>query len=236
MARCPVGLFYEWLYGKTKPEIENLLRAWYHLKLPVSLIFSPSTELPRGIRDRTKVKNEQKARPKRSRKQLQGVLQTIEPIFQQAIREIPPPTIHEVCQRIGLLPASIKEYAPGLCNKLKVRRREYAEECRADILNQLKAALHETPPPSQTEIYARLGITQSIALHNFPDLRRSIIVRHPAISASTVLRSARGCSARNPRDRPRPRQTRRVSSRHACVGPSEKQVLLEMEGICPGSA
>ncbi|HEY6252219.1 MAG TPA: hypothetical protein VI685_19870, partial [Candidatus Angelobacter sp.] len=113
MARCHVGVFYEWLYGKAKPEIENLLQAWYHLKLPVSLIFSPDNELPCGIRGQAKVKveNEQKVRTRRSREQLQGVLQTIEPIFQQAIQEIPPPAIHEVCQRIGLSPVYVKEYA-----------------------------------------------------------------------------------------------------------------------------
>ncbi len=67
----------------------------------------------------------------------------------------------------------------ALCEQLKARRRKYAETCRAELLNKLKAVLSEAPPPTPKEVYVRLGITQSIiALHNFPDLRRAIIVRH----------------------------------------------------------
>jgi hypothetical protein len=178
-ARCRVGTFYEWIYGKT-PQIENLLQAWYHLNLPVSLIFSTDSDLSRGIRGQAKIKaeNEQKVRTKRTRKQLQSILQAVKPIFQQAIKENPPPPIHEVCKRIGLSPELIKEYDPTQCERLKIRRREYTEACRAQVFKQLKAALHEAPPPVPNEIYGRLGITQSIAIHNFPDLRRAIIVRY----------------------------------------------------------
>ena len=103
----------------------------------------------------------------------------IEPAFERALQENPPPTIREVCRRIGLSVSHVrKAYASDLCDILKARRREYAEACRAELLNKLKAVLNETPPAPPREVYARLGITESIAIHNFPELRRAIIVRH----------------------------------------------------------
>jgi hypothetical protein len=254
IARCHVGVFYEWLYGRTKPQIENLLQAWYHLNLPVSLIFSPNKELlPREEGNPTRVKAEdmQNVRTRRrSREQIAGTLQptlngqpvpicepshakevlgshlstegqvpplhriaislghpnegrirrkfpdlcralaskiaqqkmeqmaAIEPTFQRALHENPPPPIHEVCKRIGLSPSRIKVLAPALCARFKAWRRECAEGFRAELLNKLKAVLYETPPPAAPEVYMRLGITESIAIHNFPELRRAIIVRH----------------------------------------------------------
>jgi hypothetical protein len=253
-ARCHVQVFYEWVYGKTKPQINNLLRAWYHLNLPVSLIFSPNKELlPWEEGNPTHVKAEERKkvrRSRRSREQIPGTLQptidgqpapvcesshtkevllsylstegpvppliriaislghstdgpirrkfpdlcralaskiaqqkmervaAIEPTFQRALHENPPPSIHEVCQRIGLSPCYVKVLAPALCSKLKAWRQECAEERRGELLGKLKAVLCETPPLSANEVYMRLGITQSIAFHNFPELRRAIIVRH----------------------------------------------------------
>lgn len=180
MAQCHVGIFYEWLHGTAKPQIDNLLRSWYHLNFPISLIFANDGELSCWITEQTRVKTKKKQKVKtyRSRKQLQGILQTIEPTFQQAIRESPPPTIYEVCQRIGLRPEFVRGHAPTQCRRLKVRRQRYAKECRAQQREKLTAGLHETPPPSPQEIYQRLGITESIAIHNFPKLRRAIIARH----------------------------------------------------------
>jgi len=191
IARCHVGVFYEWLYGRTKPQIENLLQAWYHLNLPVSLIFSPNKELlqsEEGNPTQVKAEDRQNVRTRRrSRERIPGTplaqqkterIAAIEPTFQRALHENPPPPIHEVCKRIGLSPSRIKVLAPALCARFNAWRRECAEGRRAGLLNKLKAVLYETPPPAASEVYMRLGITQSIAIHNFPELRRAIIVRH----------------------------------------------------------
>jgi TniQ len=190
-ARCHVGVFYEWLYGRTKPQIENLLQAWYHLNLPFSLISSPNDQLlpwKEGNLTRVKAEVRQNVRTRRrSRDQIPGTskiakqkkerIAAIEPTFQRALRENPPPPIHKVCQRIGLSPARVKVLAPGLFARFEAWRRECAEGRRAELLNQLKGVLYETPPPSAHEVYMRLGITNSIAFHNFPELRRAIIER-----------------------------------------------------------
>lgn len=247
-------MFCDWVSGKTKPQINNLLRAWYHLNLPVSLIFSPKNELlpwEEGNPTQLKAENRKKVRRRRSsREQIPTTLKqtldgqparvcksslakevllsylsaegpvppiiriarslgnstdsgirkkfpdlcralasriaqqktervaTIEPAFQRALQENPPPPIQEVCQRIGLSSCYVKALAPAVYARFEAWRRQCAEERRAELLNKLKAVLYETPPPSAREVYMRLGITQSIASHNFPELRRAISARH----------------------------------------------------------
>ena len=214
IARCHVGVFYEWLCGKAKPQIENVLQAWYHLNLPVSLIFSPNNELlswEEGNPTQVKAGDRQNVRTRRrNRKQIARTLQptldgqpapvceapqakevllrylstesqvppllriatslghptdgrirrkfpdlcraleskiaqqkmerisAIEPTFQRALHENPPPPIHEVCQRIGLSPCYVKVLAPALCARLNAWRRKYAEERRSRIAQQVK--------------------------------------------------------------------------------------------------
>lgn len=103
----------------------------------------------------------------------------IESIFEWALQEVPPPPLREVYRRIGLSSAHMRRAYPlTMGEKLKARRREYAEACRTELREKLKAALNETPPPPPREIYVRLGITEGFARHNFPELRRAIIMRH----------------------------------------------------------
>jgi len=300
--QCYCSVFYDWFYGNWRPRADNLLRAWYQLKLPVSLIFSPDGAPLLGEEKgqmRIKVERAQKVSPKRRRERIRrglhaaldeqpppsltqiarrlgyatttalhhadpavcaqiatnhrrsgrghrwlnrgakaicepsqarkvleehlraerripplhrmaaslgyandGYLRrkfpelcralsakitrqraervaSIRPAFERALQENPPPTVREVCQRIGLSAIHVRRaHALTLCERLKAQRREYAEACRAELLDKLKAVLNEAPPPSPKEVYVRLGITESIATHNFQELRRAIIVRY----------------------------------------------------------
>ena len=300
--QCSCNAFSDWFYGNWRPRTDNLLRAWYQLKLPVFVIFSPHGPAPLlGEESQTKVKIERarEVSPRRRRErilkgllaaldeqpppslpevarrlgyattdrlraadrarctqivinhrrwrrsqgwsisgtkpickpsQVRGVLEdhlgaegrisplhqiaaslgysddgqlrskfpelcralsakiarqraervaVIKPIFERALQENPPPAVSEVCHRTGLSASHVrKAYAGALCERLKARRREYVEACRAELVNKLKAALDETPPLPPKEVYVRLGITQSIATYNFPELRRAIIVRY----------------------------------------------------------
>jgi hypothetical protein len=301
-AQCHCSVFYDWFYGNVRPRADNLLRAWYLLKLPVSFIFSPhGASLLREEKCLPKVKIERAKKlaprrsPERTRRELQEALNeqpspslpevarrlgyttteplryadrslcaqivinyrrsgcghrwlsqgakticepsqarkileehlrterripplqriagslgyaddghirrkfpelcralsakialqraeriaAIEPAFERALQANPPPTLREVCQQIGLSAIHVsRAHAPALCGKLKARRREYAEACRAELLDSLKAMLNEVPSPSPKEVYVRLGITKSIATYNFPELCRTIIVRY----------------------------------------------------------
>jgi hypothetical protein len=251
LAHCPVGVFSEWVYGKTKPQLEKLLRTWYGLALPVSLLlFTPAPgdlSWQEKVRTKLKLENGQKLTTRLGRERMQRIahasltatvydaayqkkiltnylrakgpamplhriarslgyandtrlrrkfpelcqalrakierqakerMKAINRIFQQALREDPPLPILEVCRRIGLSTSRVSHLVPDLCELIKQRRQQYGESRRAELLKKLKAALHESPPSSRQEIYARLGITDSIVFHNFPKLRRALIVRH----------------------------------------------------------
>lgn len=301
-ALCPVGVFYEWLYGRSRPQIGNLFRAWYHLKLPVSLLFCPDSELLlRENAGQTKIKihRRREVRPRYSREPvrraihaaldelpsptlteiarrlgfatadplrradpaacahivtnyhhsgqsnwwsrrgakpicelsrakkvlenhlraedripcLNGIAMSlgyasaaflrrkfpelwralaarisrhrkarrriIEMAFERALHEDPPPAIRDVYRRIGVSAVYTRNVDErALCQRLKARRWKHAEARHLELLNQLKSTLKEAPPPAPKQVYKRLGITESIAFHNFPDLRRAIIVRH----------------------------------------------------------
>lgn len=299
--QCHPYVFCCWFRGHHRPRADNLFRAWYQLKLPVSLIFSSDGELLRQEKGQTTVRIEraQKVAPRRSREQLRRALEealdqqpcpsvtevarrlgyakpywlytvdaalcaqitikyrqsgrtnwwlkrgikrmcalpqvkkvledhlsarsripplhriavslgyandgnlrkkfpelcralsvkiarqkaeraaVIEPALEQALQENPPPPVREVCQRVRFSSSSVlNAHAPVLYARLIARRREYAEVCQAELHNKLKAVLNETPPPPPKAVFARMGITDSIARRNFPELHRTIVVRY----------------------------------------------------------
>jgi len=300
--RCNRNMIYDWLNGPRRPRIDNFFRAWFHLKLPVSLMFSPdSAQLLRQADDQTTVRIERarKLAPKRRPEQIQAALKealkeepppslsevarrmgystttrlgqvaralssqivikhrrsgrshwwvrggakpicelsqvkkvlqgylnaesqippldriaaslgyaidqslrqkfpelcralsaklarqkearlaAIAPTLERALQETPPPSVREICQRVGFSAGCVlKAHSPALYQRLKARRREYADACRAEVKNKLKAVLNEVPPPPPKEVYARLGISESICIYTFPELRRAIVARY----------------------------------------------------------
>jgi AraC-like DNA-binding protein len=102
----------------------------------------------------------------------------IKPALEQAIREIPPPTVREVAQRIGFSSRVLKLRAPVLYEELKNCGQSYEKKRRIELRHKLGVVLVESPPPSLKSVYSRFGITESIMNTNFPDLRREIGSRH----------------------------------------------------------
>jgi hypothetical protein len=106
-------------------------------------------------------------------------LAAIEPAMEQALQEIPAPSVKKLAKRLGFSAECVlKAHAPALYEKVKARYRSYAETCRAELQIKLEAALEENPPPSLRCIYARFGVTESIVNTSFPELRREIGLRH----------------------------------------------------------
>lgn len=300
--RCNRNVISDWLNGSTRPRIDNFFRAWFRLKLPVSLIFSMNWAEIVGQGDgqpTVKIKRARKVAPKRRPEQIQAALKkalkeepppslsevargmgystttrlrqvaralssqivikhrrsgrsywwvrrgakpicelshvkkvlqghlnaegqippldriaaslgyaidqslrqkfpelcralsakltsqrearvaAIEPALEQALQETPPPSVREICQRVGFSAGCVlKAHAPVLYERLKVRRRDYADAFRTEIENKLRAVLNEAPLPPPQEVYVRLGITEAICIYNFPELRRAIVARY----------------------------------------------------------
>jgi hypothetical protein len=103
----------------------------------------------------------------------------IEPALEQALHEIPPPSLRQMAKRLGFSAACVlKGHSPALYEKLKTKWQAYEETYRLELQDKLEAALMENPPPSLTSIYSRLGVTESIVNTSFPTLRREIGLRH----------------------------------------------------------
>jgi hypothetical protein len=103
----------------------------------------------------------------------------IEPALEQALHEIPPPSLRQMAKRLGFSAACVlKAHAPDLYAQLKTRWEAHEEMCRVELRCKLEVALAEYPPPSLKSVYSRLGVTESIVNTSFPGLRREIGLRH----------------------------------------------------------
>jgi hypothetical protein len=109
--RCSRKVISDWLDGATRPRIDNLFRAWFHLGLPVSLLFSPNwAQLVRQGNGQPTVKIEraQKVAPKRRPEQIQVALK-------EALKVQPPPSLIEVARRLGYATTTrLRDVAPAL--------------------------------------------------------------------------------------------------------------------------
>ncbi len=103
----------------------------------------------------------------------------IEPALEQALHQIPPPSLKQLAKQLGFSAECVlKVHAPVLYEKVKARTKLYAETCRAELRIKLAAVLEENPPPSLKSIYARFSVTESIVTTSFPELRWEIGLRH----------------------------------------------------------
>ena len=66
----------------------------------------------------------------------------IEPAMEQALQEIPAPSLRQMAKRLGFSAACAEGHAPALYDKLKARWQAYAETCRAELRTKLLAVFH----------------------------------------------------------------------------------------------
>ncbi len=103
----------------------------------------------------------------------------INPVLEQALQENPPPTLRELAQRVDLsFPHFLNLLVPSSRQRVKQRRREYIESCRAELYHKLKVSLDEKPPPRREEVYTRLGISAPFARNHFPELHLALSARY----------------------------------------------------------
>src|SRR6266568_1361464 len=98
-----------------RPQIDNLLRTWCHLKLPVSLIFSPDgAPLLREEKGqaRIKIEREREVGPRRNREQSRRALEGM-------LDEQPPCSLNEVACRLGYATAApLRRADPAVCARI----------------------------------------------------------------------------------------------------------------------
>ncbi len=112
-------------------------------------------------------------------KQKSARLAAIGPALEEALQEIPPPSLLELAKRLGFSAACVlKARAPDLYEKVKQHRQAHEETRRLELRGKLEAVLIGNPPPSLKSVYSRLGVTESIVNTCLPELREAIALRH----------------------------------------------------------
>ncbi len=207
--QCYPQVFGRWFDGHARPRADNLLRAWYQLKLPVSLIFSPNGELSRQVKGQTTVRIQRVKNvvPRRSREQLRRTLR-------EALNEHPSPSVAEVARRLGYVkPYWLYTVDAALCARITMK---YRRPGRIDwwrkrgikrmyALPQVKMIL-EDYLSSQGRIPPLIRIALSLGYANDYSLRRQFPELWRALAA---------------------RIARQRAERPAVIGPALEQALQE---------
>jgi methylphosphotriester-DNA--protein-cysteine methyltransferase len=100
--------------------------------------------------------------------------------LEQALENEPPPALSDIAGSLGyenLRP--LRSMFSMLCEAILVRRARYWEKQRNGIRLKLNAALLECPPPSLSEVSARVGYKSGAGLRrSYPELFAAILKRH----------------------------------------------------------
>ncbi len=103
----------------------------------------------------------------------------VEEALEIALRQDPPPSLHDVSLSLGLPGASwlVKRFSEP-CRALVQRSREYRRNRRLNVEKVLKAALIEEPPPTIRGVANRVGHRNGQTLRTwFPDLYGALAAR-----------------------------------------------------------
>jgi AraC-like DNA-binding protein len=93
--------------------------------------------------------------------------------------EMPPPSMKEVARRLKIHSATARQAWPELCRLISRKRAAFYEtrNLKAEVgLKEILAA-HEDPPPSISQVAARLGESTTYLYRQFPDLCRAVTRR-----------------------------------------------------------
>lgn len=97
-----------------------------------------------------------------------------------ALRRKPRVRLTIVAQNLGFKSVvSLYKRFPDLCRAFAVANNQEKAERLAPLQAAMKAALTETPPPTVSEMAARLGCTVAVLEYHFPELRAALLKRQP---------------------------------------------------------
>jgi hypothetical protein len=108
-----------------------------------------------------------------------------------------PPSLGEVCRRLGCGCSVLYCHFPDLCHKITARRRACFESEKLRIQYELEIVLarHECPSPSVSQVARRLGQPDARLRACFPDLCRAITKQYEAYRQAEKLTIQRGLEA-----------------------------------------
>lgn len=102
----------------------------------------------------------------------------IENGLKEALKEIPPPRLQEVAQRVGYKQAvSLSQLYPKECSEIMSRYRRYQELYNEKLQAELFNALNLSPPIQLYKVAKLIGYPQAFIKKRFPDLCTKIAIK-----------------------------------------------------------
>jgi hypothetical protein len=177
----------KWLRGDQVPTLKALLQVCFHNNISLLDFIAgeiTETDLP-NLTNAAAPNNptgyNQKRRGRKRDITPEEEIQ-IKRIFEEAIREEPPPLLREVAQRVGRNPNSLQYRFPDLCSAITARYGRYQKAAKREInkrmLRELNKAIHgENQFHSLVEFAKFYGWSFKILRHRFPKQCRAFTKR-----------------------------------------------------------
>lgn len=154
----PETSFHNWVIGKTKPQLTQLLGMCLSLNTSLTnFLITPISELEFNELIPIVVPPAQRAKKQNRLNRPQAMR-----VLQNALEEYPPPSFQAVVERLNSHRATLNVWVPDLCRSISERHKQYKFNQKiAETRDFLQAVIDrdESPPPSLMEIARRLKIT-----------------------------------------------------------------------------
>lgn len=154
----PETSFHNWVIGKAKPQIIQLLEMCSSLNTSLTnFLTAPIPELDMDKTTPIDVPPIQRAKKQNRLNRPQAML-----ALQNALEEFPPPSIEAVVERLNSHRSTLRVWVPDLCRSISKRHKQYKlnqKIARAHASLQAIIDSDEFPPPSLMAVARRLKVT-----------------------------------------------------------------------------
>jgi AraC-like DNA-binding protein len=108
--------------------------------------------------------------------------------LQRALTEPTPPSLNELCKRLGCTKYVLRVSEPDLCDRVAERHNQYRLRQKAEIGRRAAEVMTQSPPPSTAAVAKKLGVSPQYLRTHFPALAKDIVGQHRASEAAAKER------------------------------------------------
>jgi hypothetical protein len=187
-----IGLMRSWMVGLGVPPLKILARLSYLTKAPLFKLLTDSADVLKYVTEHpVEVMRHQVKRPRSLHRRNPISLQKVRERMEDALLEIPPPSLVEVAQSLGYRHGStLRGKSPELSKKITAnyvaseryrnsvqswRRSTVARPNKESQKRALERELGQQCPATLTEISERLGYNTYSLTNRFPDLCHALV-------------------------------------------------------------
>jgi len=184
LLKITVGCLRSYLKQGCVPSFDSLIQLCYSVLItPLGfLAASPvsSQDIPRFVLDHLPVLSSSK-RKRVTDNDVHCIRQALELVLKiDEENPLPFPSLHQIAQRIGYHPTTLRKYCPDLCRAIVTRYRQLwtGDDAQMRMKRALENALVSDKRMPVEAVAQQLGCASAVLYRHFPDLCRSIVTRH----------------------------------------------------------